>query len=303
MNQWPALSYKNGKDTYETFLLFTQIIGKIKVATLPWVNHAWHSTLRLTPWGLTTMSMPFQGRHFQVDMNLINDEVAVIVSDGSRDSFKVIPGLSVAGFYKEMFQLLQTLGISIKIHGSPNEVDPAILFKEDEDHKWHDAEEIKKFHRALLLSQDVFRQFRAQFRGKCSPVHFFWGAADLAVSRFSGRPAPEHPGGIPNLPDFVAKEAYDKEVCSTGFWPGSEGLPYAAYYCYIYPEPDGFKTADIKPGKAFYSNELGEFILAYDDVRNSDDPVKTLMDFLQTTYDAAATLADWNRKEMEVQNN
>lgn len=298
-NKWPALSYEDAKETYETFQLWTQVLGKIKVVTLPWINHAWNSTLRVTPTGLTTSTLPDRDRHFQIDLDFVHHQLKIITDAGEEKEFELHDGLSVADFYYNTFKLLEDLNIRIKINPRPNEIENAVPFYDDDHHRSYDADEIKNFHKALLYTQDIFAQFRAEFRGKCSPVHFFWGAIDLAVSRFSGRPAPVHPGGIPNFPDSIARECYSREVSSAGFWPGSTPLPYAAYYSYIYPEPEGFRGAKVKPSQAYYHRDLGEFILPYEAMRQAENPGETLLDFLHTTYNAAAGLAKWDREQLE----
>lgn len=299
-NSWPALSYEHAKETYETLLLWTQIVGKIKIDKLPWINHSWHVTLRVTPAGLTTSEMQHEDQHFQIDFDFIHHQLKVITDAGESGEFKLEDGLSVADFYNNILDLLTDLNIKVNIHPVPNEIENAIPFYDDHTHHSYDAKEVKHFHKALLLAQDILTRFRAEFKGKCSPVHFFWGASDLAVSRFSGRKAPKHPGGVPNLPDRVAEEAYCREVSSAGFWPGSAALPYAAFYSYIYPEPKGFKEAHVEPSQAYYHTELGEFILPYEVVQQAENPGKTLLDFLHSTYNAAADLARWNRDILEV---
>jgi Family of unknown function (DUF5996) len=296
---WPILSYKDAKETYETWHLWTQIIGKIKLAKLPWINHSWHVTFLVTPTGLTTLSLPDEQQPFQIDFNIIHHQLMISTQSGESRQFG-LAGLSVADFYSQVLEALQELGIAATINPVPNELEVAIPFDQDTTHKTYIPEQAAAFHQALLLSQEVLTRFRARFVGKCSPVHFFWGGFDLAVSRFSGRKAPKHPGGVPHLPDWVAQEAYSHEVCSCGFWPGNELLPEAAFYTYIYPEPEGFKDARVEPAAAYYHEDLREFILPYEKVRQSPDPEKALMDFLQSTYEAAADLAHWDRENLET---
>jgi hypothetical protein len=295
---WPILSYKDARETYETWQLWTQIIGKIKLVKLPWTNHSWHVTFQVTPTGLTTLTLPDEQHPFQIDFDLIHHQLLITTQSGESRQFGLV-GLSVADFYKKVLQALGELGIEATINPVPNELAVAIPFDQDTSHKTYIPEQAAAFHQALLLAHQILTRFRAGFLGKCSPVHFFWGGFDLAVSRFSGRKAPTHPGGIPHLPDWVAQEAYSHEVSSCGFWPGNEYLPEAAFYAYIYPEPAGFKDAPVKPAEAYYHQELREFILPYEKVRQAPDPDKAVMDFLQSTYQAAADLAGWDRDNLE----
>ncbi|RAU82459.1 DUF5996 family protein [Pontibacter arcticus] len=299
-NTWPALSYADAKATYETLHLWTQIIGKIKLAKLPWLNHSWHVTLLVTPTGLTTSTLPAGKGYFQVDFDLVSHQLNITTSTGKSHTF-VLESMAVADFYHKVISALQELGIEVSLNTMPNELEHPIPFEEDYTHATYHPKQVENLHKALLLAQDVMQQFRVKFTGKCSPVHFFWGSFDLAVSRFSGKTAPAHPGGVPNLPDWVAQEAYSHEVCSCGFWPGSEAVPFAAFYTYIYPEPEGYKTAAVKPEAAYYHTALGEFILPYEAVQNSENPTAILSDFLQSTYETAANLAKWDRKALEKQ--
>lgn len=296
---WPTLSFKEAQKTYETLHLWTQIAGKIRLIKTPWINHSWHVTLYVTPSGLTTSDMVDGEKHFQLDFDFIRHQLQLKTSAGETHSIDLKEGLSVAGCYQQLLDALQRVGIRADIYPVPNELEDPIRFDEDETHATYDPEHAAALHQALLRSHAVFNRFRAGFRGKSSPVHFFWGSFDLAVSRFSGRDAPKHPGGVPNLPDWVAQEAYSREVCSCGFWPGNEAFPHAAFYSYIYPEPEGFKDARIKPEQAYYHPELREFLLPYDAVQKAEDPEAMLMDFLQSTYEAAADLANWDRKALE----
>lgn len=296
--KWPVLSYKDGKDTYETLHMCTQIVGKIKLATMPWMNHSWHITLHVTPSGLTTMSMPYKRHHFQIDFDFISHQLKISTSQGEHRAFD-LHGISVAAFYREIFGLLDALQMDIKIMPVPAEIVDPIPFQQDTVHATYDTGQVTALHKSLLYIQDIFTRFRCGFKGKCSPVHFFWGSFDLAVSRFSGRRAPRHPGGIPHLPDWVAEEAYSHEVASSGFWPGSEAFPEAAFYSYLYPEPDGYKKAEVQPGEAYYHETLREFILPYKAVQQAADPAGTLLAFLHSTYNSGADLADWSRAELE----
>jgi len=296
--KWPSLSYENGKNTYETLHMWTQILGKIKLGTLPWMNHSWHVTLKITPTGLTTSSLPYRDQFFEIVLDLVNHQLLILTNRGEIRNFG-LPGLSVADFYEKLFSELKELNIDLEIYSKPVELPNPIRFEEDTLHAHYDKEVVTALHKALLAMQDVFTGFRCHFKGKCSDVHFFWGSFDLAVSRFSGRKAPKHPGGIPNLADWVTEEAYSHEVTSAGFWPGSEALPEAAFYCYFYPEPEDYKNAAIEPKEAYYHEKLREFILPYNVVQESEDPEAKLREFLESTYDAGAKLAGWNRNSLE----
>jgi len=295
---WPALPLERWKDTCETLHLWTQIVGKVRLTQMPPLNHSWQVTLYVSASGLTTSAIPHGERTFQIDFDFIRHELAVSCADGGAGRFALEP-MSVAEFYRRLMSELDGLGVPVRIHAVPNEVENPIPFERDEVHRAYDHEYANRYWRALSQSARVFTAFRARFIGKCSPVHYFWGAPDLAVTRFSGRTAPVHPGGIPNLPDRVTREAYSHEVSSAGFWPGGGPIPYAAYYSYAYPSPPGFAEARVRPDGAFWSGELGEFILPYDRVRESATPDETLMQFLQSTYESAADLAKWDRKALE----
>jgi hypothetical protein len=296
--QWPSLPLEAWQDTCATLQLWTQIVGKVRLIQSPWINHCWHVTLYVTPRGLTTSSIPYDTRTFQIDFDFVDHRLIVRSSDGGAGGFPLEPQ-SVATFYKRLMEELASLGLYVKIVARPNEIADPIPFKEDEIHRSYDPEYANRFWRILVQSHRLFTEFRARFIGKCSPVHFFWGASDLAVTRFSGRRAPEHPGGVLNLPDWVTREAYSHEVSSCGFWPGGGAIPYPAFYSYAYPQPAGFSAEQVRPDAAFYSTDLGEFILPYDAVRESESPDDTLLDFLQSTYEAAATLAAWDRAGLE----
>lgn len=297
-NQWPALPFPEWKDTYATLHMWTQIVGKIRLVQTPWINHSWHTTLYVTSRGLTTSPIPYETRTFQIDFDFIDHKLLVQASDGGVRTMALAPR-SVADFYQELFAKLAELNIDVKIHATPNEVVNAIPFERDHEHAAYAPDYADRFRRALVQADRVFKRFRARFVGKCSPVHFFWGSFDLAVTRFSGRSAPEHPGGVPHLPDWVTREAYSHEVSSCGFWPGSDQLPQAVFYAYAYPEPDGFRTAKVGPGGAAYNPELREFIFPYDAVRQSAAPDAALLEFLQSSYEAAADLGAWDRSTLE----
>jgi len=295
---WPSLPLEEWSDTCATLHMWMQIVGKVRLAQSPWVNHSWHVTLYVTARGLTTSPIPHGDRTFEIELDFVGHRLGVRSSDGGEAGFLLEPQ-TVAVFYARLREQMATLDLHVKIYGKPNEIADPIPFAEDETHRAYDREYANRFWRVLVQAERVFKEFRARFIGKCSPVHVFWGAPDIAVTRFSGRVAPEHPGGIPNLPDWVTREAYSHEVSSCGFWAGGGAISYPAFYSYAYPEPAGFAQAPVKPEAAFYSNDLREFILAYDVVRQSEDPDATLLEFLQTTYEAAADLAAWDRRALE----
>jgi hypothetical protein len=278
--------------------MWTQIVGKIRLVQSPWVNHSWHTTLYVNSRGLTTSPIPYESRTFQIDFDFIDHQLLIETSDGAVSTVQLEPR-SVADLYQELFARLAELGFHLTIRTMPNEVATAIPFDKDNEHASYDAEYANRLWRALVQIDRVFKQFRARFIGKCSPVHFFWGSFDLAVTRFSGRRAPEHPGGVPNLPDWVAREAYSHEVSSCGFWPGSDQMPEPVFYSYAYPEPEGFREAGVSPRGAVYSPEFKEYVLPYEDVRKSASPDETLLEFLQTSYEAAADSAGWDRSALE----
>jgi hypothetical protein len=294
---WPELPYEQAKDTYETIHMWTQIVGKIKLAKLPWLNHSWHVTLKVSPYGLTTGDIPGGEKHFQINFNFLHHQLEIYTSTNEEQSFD-LTSLSVSSCYHALLNTLKNWGINVQINPIPNEIADAIPFYENDRVKY-DRKSAENYHQALLKVNEVFTRFRAEFTGKASPVHFFWGSFDLAVSRFSGREAPVHPGGIPNLPDRVVREAYSREVSSAGFWPGDPSNPFAAFYSYVYPEPEGFKDAAVKPEVAYYNDTLREFILPYKEVREADSPREMLMAFLHSTYNAAANLAQWDRNHLE----
>jgi hypothetical protein len=296
--QWPSLPFQAWKQTYATLHMWTQIVGKIRLVQTPWINHSWHTTLYVTSRGLTTSPIPYGTRTFQIDFDFIDHSLLIQTSGGDRKIMSLAPR-TVANFYEELFTALDNLNLPVKIHTTPNEVAVATPFECDDDHASYDPDYANRFWRALVQADRVFKQFRARFIGKCSPVHFFWGSFDLAVTRFSGRQAPEHPGGVPNLPDWVVREAYSHEVSSCGFWPGSDQLPQPVFYSYAYPEPDGFRTAQVTPDGAAYNPELSEFVLPYDEVRRSTVPDETLLNFLQSSYEAAAVHGNWDRSALE----
>ena len=296
-NPWPELPLSEWKDTYDTLHMWTQIIGKIRLALNPLVNHWWNVTLYITPRGLTTSTMAYNGQLFQINFDFI---AHILLIETTYDSTKTIAlrPRSVAEFYQETMAALRSLGIPVTIWTTPVEVSDRTAFEEDYKHAAYDPEYTQRFWRILTQASRVFTEFRSRFIGKVSPVHFFWGAFDLAVSRFSGRTAPLHPG-TPNCPRFVMVEAYSHEVSSCGFWPGGGLVDEPAFYSYAYPEPQGFKDYHIQPPEAFYHTEMGEFLLPYEVVRTAKSPDEVLLAFLQSTYEAAATRARWDRRALE----
>jgi hypothetical protein len=297
---WPALPFEASAGTRATLHRWFQIVGKIRLAQTPPINHSWHVTLYLTPRGLTTGPIPFEGRTFELEFDFVEHRLTIRTSSGASGEIALEPR-TVADFYRALWTELGALGLDVRISMKPNEVpDPeAIPFDRDREHDAYDAEFANRFWRALTSTDLVMRRFRSSFIGKCSPIHFFWGAPDLATTRFSGRTAPMHPGGIPNLPDSVTREAYSHEEASCGFWWGGGPIAYPAFYAYAYPEPPGYADALVRPGAAFYSQDLKEFILPYDAVRTADSPEQTLLDFFQSTYEAAADLGKWDRAALE----
>lgn len=277
--------------------MWTQIVGKIRLMLSPDVNHCWGSTLYITTRGLTTSPIPCGMRTFAIDFDFITHVLHITTSQGTDHSFALEP-MPVADFYRKIMRALAKLGIEVKIFAKPVEVEVAIPFEKDDQHASYDADAASRFWHALVHADRVFKDFRARFIGKVSPVHFFWGAFDLAVTRFSGRTAPKHPGGAPNVATRIMEEAYSHEVSSAGFWPGT-GLGEAAFYAYAYPSPAGFDKYPVQPGEAYFHDKLGEFILPYKAVQAADNPEQTLLRFLQTTYEAAATLAAWDRTALE----
>ena len=297
-NRWPELPYAAWRDTCATLHLWTQIVGKIRLVQTPWLNHSWHVALYVTPRGLTTSTIPSEPCSFELEFDFTRHVLVISRQDGRREEVGLYPR-TVADFYAEVMAALSKLGLEIRIHEMPNEIPDAVPFSEDDAHSAYDPEFAERHWRALAEIDRVFSKFRTGFLGKCSPVHFFWGSFDLAVTRFSGRPAPLHPGGVPNLPDSVAQEAYSHEVSSAGFWPGSPGTEYPAFYSYAYPAPEGYATAAVEPAEAFFHETLKEFVLPYDAVRTADDPDRILLDFLSSTYAAAASGAKWDRAALE----
>lgn len=292
-DSWPNLPLEAWADTFATLHRWTQIVGKIRLAQMPWINHSWHVTLYVTARGLTTSPIPYDGRTFEIIFDFLEHKLLILTSDGATDAVSLRPQ-TVAEFYDTLLGKLEKLGFTVAIYGRPNELEDATPFAEDTAHGSYDPEYATHFWRVLVQVERVFQEFRSRFIGKCSPVHFFWGSFDLAVTRFSGRPAPPHPGGIPNLPDWVAREAYSHEVSSCGFWPGGGVHPFPLFYSYAYPEPEEFASASVEPDQAFYSSDLREWVLPYDAVREAASPDDVLLAFLETSYQAAAEKAKWD---------
>ena len=257
---WPELPFAAWKDTCETLHLWTQVIGKVRLALTPWLNHSWHVILHVTARGLGTPPIAANGRALTIEFDFIDHVLWFRTSDGHVRQLMLRP-MAVAEFYADVMVTLRELGVDVRIDEMPNEIAGAVLFPDDRAHAAYDREYVERFWRVLIRCEQVFSHFRTGFIGKASPVHFFWGSFDLAVTRFSGRPAPQHPGGVPNLPNAVAREAYSHEVSSAGFWPGGGAIDYPAFYSYAYPAPEGFAVARVRPDAAFWSKELGEFIL------------------------------------------
>ncbi len=295
---WPALDFPTIQPTLVTLHQWLQIVGKIRLVTMPWQNHSWHTALYISPRGYSTHGIPYEGRIFQIEFNFERHVLLIDCTGEHTIEIKLEP-MTVASFYSTIFEKLKKIGIDIKIHGSPNEVEPAIPFIENTINNSYDPVAANTLWQAMLKANGVFNKFRSEFIGKCSPVHLFWGAFDLAVTRFSGNPAPLHPGGMPNMPLEVMQEAYSQEVSSAGFWPGSNKAPEPVFYAYAYPSGEKFGEQQVKPDVAFYSDEMGEYFLKYEDVRQSEDPEATLLAFLRTTYLAAVNTSAWNRANLE----
>lgn len=291
---WPKLEYHYLKVTIATVHMWTQMIGKVRLKKMPWINHSWQVTLYVSATGLTTGSIPYKDGVFQIDLDFIDHQLHIITSTGKKQS-SALGAETIADFYNELIGNLEAAGVAVEIYAVPNEVDPAVPFAQNTTPCTYHADAMQTIWQALIRIHNVFTDFRAGFLGKCSPVHFFWGAFDLAVTRFSGRPAPKHPGGAPNMPDDVMQEAYSHEVSSCGFWLGGEQFPHPAFYSYCYPTPAEFSQQQVSPPEAFYSGEMGEFLLTYEVVQQSANPEETLKQFLQTTYNAAAITGNWDK--------
>lgn len=297
-NSWPDLPYPAWRDTCATLQLWTQIVGKIRLEQTPWLNHSWHVPLYLTARGLTTSPISHGSRSFEMQFDFLEHVLNVDVSDGHRRTIALKPR-SVADFHRAVMQTLAELGVPVAIDELPCEIAGAIAFSHDETHASYDAEYAQRFWRALLQIDRVFKMFRTRFLGKSSPVHFFWGSFDIAVTRFSGRRAADFQSQVPGVSLDVMREAYSHEVSSAGFWPGGGAIDYAAFYSYAYPTPELFKTYPVRPAAASFHSTLAEFVLPYEAVRTAADPDATLLDFLQSTYEAAASTAHWDRASLE----
>jgi hypothetical protein len=297
---WPELPYQAWEDTCATLQLWTQIVGKIRLVQTPWLNHSWHVVLYVTPRGLTTSAIPYGDRNFQLDFDFLDHVLRASTSDGGKQAVGLYPR-TVADFYTNLLRALSELGIDVRIDELPNEIPDAIRFSEDQVHAAYDRDFVQRFWRVLLHSSRVFERFRTSFIGKCSPVHFFWGSFDLAVTRFSGRRAPKFSGAgsVPNMPEAVVLDAYSHEVSSAGFWPGGQGIDYPAFYSYASPSPPGFDAAPIRPTQAVWNQDLNQHLLPYDAVRTADDAEQMLLQFLVSTYEAAASLGKWDRAALE----
>ncbi|HEY0685090.1 MAG TPA: DUF5996 family protein [Steroidobacter sp.] len=295
---WPPLPYQAWRDTYQTLHLWLQIVGKISLAQCSWINHSWHVALLTTARGLSTRLLGTGDKAFQIDFDFVEHVLSIRLLNGAVVAIPLEPR-STASFYRKIMDAMKQVGVPVAIHTMPSELPDAIPFDTDEVHGSYDREFANRYWRVLAQTSRVFEDFRARFIGKCSPVHYFWGSADLAVTRFSGRTAPPHPGGIPNLPDWVAREAYSHEVSSAGFWAGNDQNPEAVFYSYAYPDPPGFADARVSPEAAHFSASLREFVLPYEAMRTARAPEQALLAFLQSTYEAAATLGQWDRKALE----
>lgn len=293
MKKWPALPFEDWKETCETLHLWMQIVGKVRLMLSPHINHWWHVPLYVTARGLTTSSTPYKGGLFEIQFDFIDHNLLILTSEGPT---KTIPlfSRSVATFYREMMTSLHDLGIEVEINTLPNEVKDPIRFEEDEVHASYDPLYVGRFWHLLVETDKVLKRYRSQFLGKSSLIHFFWGSFDLALTFFSGRRAPERVGTDP-----IMREAYSHEVISCGFWPGDASFPKPALYSFTAPSPSGLERASIRPETAFYSQEMGEFFLLYDDIRTTDTPAQMILDFFQSTYEAGANLARWDRATLE----
>jgi Family of unknown function (DUF5996) len=295
---FPSLPLAEWQETYTTLHLWAQIVGKIRLTLSPKVNHWWHSTLYVTPRGLTTGIIPYKTRAVEIRFDFIDRQLHIESSDGATQTVELMPR-SVADFYQAVMAALKAIDIEVRIWTMPQEIANPIPFDRDDEHATYDSESVQRFWQILVQTDRILRTFRSNFMGKSSPVHFFWGSFDLALTRFSGRAAPQHPGGVPGMADWVTREAYSHEVSSCGFWAGDQAVTEAIFYAYAYPEPEAFQTYPIQPKEAFYNAQMREFILPYEVVRQAADPEAMLLVFLQSTYEAAANLAHWDRGLLE----
>lgn len=295
---WPDIPYAPWRETCSALHLYMQIVGKYRLARTPWVNHSWHATFYVNARGFTTSIIPDGPGGIEIAFDFIEHAVVGTATDGRAARIALDP-MSIADFHARLVDMVQKLGGVADFDGCPNEIPDPVRFEEDRGERPYDSDAVARFFQASVAVDRVLKQFRTAFLGKVSPVHLFWGSFDLAVTRFSGRSAPLHPGGIPALPDKVTREAYSHEVSSAGFWPGGGAIDFPAFYSYAYPAPDGFADARVAPEGAYFDKDLGEFLLPYDAVRNSSDPEATLLAFLESTYRAAADLGGWDRKALE----
>jgi hypothetical protein len=295
---WPDIPYADWRETCSALHLYAQVVGKYRLARTPWVNHSWHATLYVTARGLSTSPVPDGPGGVEIVLDLIDHALVGLATDGRAARFPLGP-MSVAEFHRRFLELVQWLGGTPELNEHPNEIPNPVRFTDDRAERPYDAEAVGRFFQALVQVDRILKRFRTGYLGKVSPVHLFWGSFDLAVTRFSGRRAPLHPGGVPALPDEVTREAYSHEVSSAGFWPGGGPVDFAAFYAYAYPAPEGFAKARVEPSGAFFHDGLREFILPYDVVRRSAEPERALLDFLQSTYAAAAELGRWEREALE----
>jgi hypothetical protein len=298
LESWPRLDFADWRDTCATLHLWTQVVGKIRLALAPMLNHWWQVTLYVTARGLTTSALPYQQRRVQIDFDFVDHRLVLRTTDGREERFALAP-MAVADFYAELIGRLRALGVDAHIWTMPSEIEGAIPFEQDRVHAAYDADAVQRFWRQLVQADRVLNVFRSSFLGKCSPVHFFWGSFDLAVTRFSGRTAPPMTRGAPNVGAWVMREAYSHEVSSCGFWPGNGGFGRAAFYSYAYPEPEGFAQQPVRPQAGYYDETLKQFILPYEAVRTAKNPDQAVLDFLQTTYEACADRAAWDRPALE----
>ncbi|MCP3727463.1 DUF5996 family protein [Paraburkholderia sp. CNPSo 3272] len=297
-SSWPEIPYEPWHETCSALHLYAQIVGKYRLAHTPWTNHSWHATFYVNTRGLTTSLVPDDPGGVEICFDLLDHVITGSATNGRRSQF-ALERMSVAGFHTRFVDLLRSLGATPDDFGKPNEVPDPIQFAVDQAERPYDKEAVTRYFQALVAVDRVFKRFHTSFIGKASPVHLFWGSFDLAATRFSGRPAPRHPGGIPALPDSITREAYSHEVSSAGFWPGGNGIDFPAFYSYAYPTPDGFNAGRPTPAAAYYDEKRGEFVLPYDAVRRSSDPEATLMAFLESTYQLAADLGGWDRAALE----
>jgi Family of unknown function (DUF5996) len=295
---WPKLSYARLRPTVETLQLWTQVVGKVRLAQTPWLNHSWHVTFYVSARGLTTSLVPHGAVALDLEFDFLSQQLVIRVTDGGERHVKLAAG-TVASFHAQILDALKALRVPVTINPVPNELPDPKPFHQDQAQRDYDPVEALKLWRALVQIDRVFKRFRTRFLGKSSPVHFFWGSFDLAVTRFSGKTAPPHPGGIPHLPDAVTREAYSHEVSSAGFWPGGGGIDEPCFYSYAYPTPEGFASTPVSPMEARFEPKLGEFLLPYEAVKSEPDPETPLLAFLQSTYEAAANLAGWHRASLE----